>query len=346
MSNPNAARIIEAYGLYRQVNSFGIAAKALFVWDYVITLDREVRYVWGRKPTIATVLFMVNRYVNLSACIFQLFSQATFQHPRSCNVVVRFVEAQIIISALVFALFFSMRIYATWGRDWRPALPILLLALVPPAANLYIYCKSIPVLAPPPSSGCATASPIPADVYQTLVLLNRACTTAYDFLVVVFTFIKTLGSKKAARRLKDQTPLTILLLRDGTLHFMLMLILNVGQIIWASLSQSNNALSYFMTPVTSILVSRFLLSLRRLNDVEEREATSVFLNTSIFEARQFHSEIIGNLGESLYWGSSVSSTAAHSDAKRTISRDLSTLDTISAAPSGTDYELSRLHDEA
>ena len=58
---------------------------ALFIWDYVITLDKEVRYVWGRKPTIATILFMVNRYVNLSATIFQLFTQATFQRLEVCE---------------------------------------------------------------------------------------------------------------------------------------------------------------------------------------------------------------------------------------------------------------------
>lgn len=57
------------------------SSAALFIWDYIITLDKEVRYVWGRKPTFATILFMVNRYVNLSAVVFQLFSQATFQRP-------------------------------------------------------------------------------------------------------------------------------------------------------------------------------------------------------------------------------------------------------------------------
>ncbi|THH26493.1 hypothetical protein EUX98_g7694 [Antrodiella citrinella] len=254
------ANTIEAYRIYWETNSFTVAAKALFLWDFVITFDREVRYVWGRRPTIATVLFMVNRYINLSATIFQLFSQSSFVH------------AKIIISSLIFALFFSLRIYATWGRDWRPALPIFLLALVPPAANMLL------------------------------------------------------------------TP------------FRLMLILNVAQIIVASMPQANNALSYFITPLTSILVSRFLLNLRRLGDAEERERTSIFVNTSIFSARQFHSEIIGNLGEELDYGTSVGSTAIHSEqpgVKRMISQDLSTLeDTVSGGASGTEYELSRLQDDA
>ncbi|TCD68167.1 hypothetical protein EIP91_011445 [Steccherinum ochraceum] len=376
MSSPNA-EIIQAYRLYREVNCFNVAARSLFIWDYVITFSKEVRYVWGRKPTIATVLFMVNRYVNLSVTVFQLFSQASSQRAERycfistsiCKVVVRFVQAQITVSLLVFALFFSLRIYATWGRDWRPALPILLLALVPPATNLYQYSVSVPVPAPLPSVGSTSFTSIlcvsillyrgPFVTQCILVTVtNRACTTSYDFLVVLFTFMKTLGSKKAARRLKDRTPLVILLLRDGTLHFLLMLILNLAQIIVASLPRANNALSYFMSPLTSILISRFLLNLRRINDADEREATSVFLNTSIFSARQFHSELIGNLGEELDWGTSVGTSSLQHEydggKSRAISQDLS-MDTISMAPStvtpstitptnGVDYELTHLHE--
>ena len=99
--------------------------------------------------------------------------------------------------------------------------------------------------------------------------------------------------------------------------------------------------------MTSILISRFLLDLRRLNDADERNATSVFLNTSIFSARQFHSEVIGNLGEELDWATSVGSTAAHSDVDdkpaTTTSQDLS-MDTLSVSPSGLEYELSHIHE--
>lgn len=48
-----------------------------------------------------------------------------------------------------------------------------------------------------------------------VVVANRACTTSYDFLVVLFTFIRTLGTRKARRRFEEQTPLALLLLRDG-----------------------------------------------------------------------------------------------------------------------------------
>ena len=51
----------------------------LYLWDFGLTFGDEVQYVWGRKATLATVLFMLNRYLNLMITIFELLEQAPFQ---------------------------------------------------------------------------------------------------------------------------------------------------------------------------------------------------------------------------------------------------------------------------
>lgn len=35
---------------------------ALLLYDYILTFRHEVRFVWGRKFSGATALFLVNRY--------------------------------------------------------------------------------------------------------------------------------------------------------------------------------------------------------------------------------------------------------------------------------------------
>ena len=35
---------------------------ALLSFEYVLTFDREVRLIWGRRITGATVIFVLNRY--------------------------------------------------------------------------------------------------------------------------------------------------------------------------------------------------------------------------------------------------------------------------------------------
>lgn len=51
----------------------------LFLWDYLVTLEDEIEYVWGRRVTVATVLFMFNRYVNLLITMLEIMEQASFQ---------------------------------------------------------------------------------------------------------------------------------------------------------------------------------------------------------------------------------------------------------------------------
>lgn len=38
---------------------------ALSVCEYLATLEIEIRYVWARKVSLSTVLFLVNRYANI-----------------------------------------------------------------------------------------------------------------------------------------------------------------------------------------------------------------------------------------------------------------------------------------
>lgn len=39
----------------------------------------EARFVWGQSLSAATVLFMLNRYVNLLITVLELIEQASFQ---------------------------------------------------------------------------------------------------------------------------------------------------------------------------------------------------------------------------------------------------------------------------
>lgn len=49
-----------------------------------------------------------------------------------------------------------------------------------------------------------------------VVIAERATTTAYDLLVLIFTLIRTAEVRKAALLLETQPNLMVLLLRDGT----------------------------------------------------------------------------------------------------------------------------------
>ncbi|KAI0916179.1 hypothetical protein AcV5_003187 [Taiwanofungus camphoratus] len=56
----------------------------------------------------------------------------------------------------------------------------------------------------------------------------------------------------------------MLLLRDGTLYFILLLVLNISSMVLYLLNLSQNA-SVFTISVSTILISRFLLNVRRVH---------------------------------------------------------------------------------
>ena len=47
--------------------------QALFVYEYLITLFDEIRYVWKHKYSIATILFAINRYIVWIEITLQLY---------------------------------------------------------------------------------------------------------------------------------------------------------------------------------------------------------------------------------------------------------------------------------
>ncbi|KAI0777519.1 hypothetical protein BD413DRAFT_181425 [Trametes elegans] len=75
----DTAYLIQIYESFVQGEYFSISARALFLWDYFVTLDREVEYIWKKRLSAASILFILNRYVNLGVSILEVIEQAPFQ---------------------------------------------------------------------------------------------------------------------------------------------------------------------------------------------------------------------------------------------------------------------------
>ncbi|KAL7278224.1 hypothetical protein ACG7TL_008199 [Trametes sanguinea] len=96
------------------------------------------------------------------------------------------------------------------------------------------------------------------------------CAIAADFLVVTVTWWKTRKSLKLYRQANLKTTYGSLILRDGTLYFLSLLTLNVLHLALTLLAYTQEYISVsympiFTSPITSILVSRFLLNLRQVD---------------------------------------------------------------------------------
>nr|VWP02332.1 Surface protein PspC [Ganoderma boninense] len=71
------AQLIDALQSTVVANQCGLATVALYIYDYMITFGREVELFWGRRFTGASVLFLLNRYLNLAHMIVVACNFAT-----------------------------------------------------------------------------------------------------------------------------------------------------------------------------------------------------------------------------------------------------------------------------
>ncbi|EMD34572.1 hypothetical protein CERSUDRAFT_97167 [Gelatoporia subvermispora B] len=100
-----------------------------------------------------------------------------------------------------------------------------------------------------------------------LFYLNRWFTflwvVSFTLGFVGFENIPTYALKREADRVGIATPLATMMLRDGTIYFLALLALNIIQIVGWTTNSFIYAATAFETPLSSMIVSRFLMDLRR-----------------------------------------------------------------------------------
>ncbi|OBZ72798.1 hypothetical protein A0H81_07334 [Grifola frondosa] len=101
-------------------------------------------------------------------------------------------------------------------------------------------------------------------LFMTMVISSRTCLIASDALVLAVTWSKTYQLRKAAQQAQVKASLLTLLLRDGTIYFVVLLILNALHIVFNFVEQVP-FVSIFADAFTSILISRFILNLREVD---------------------------------------------------------------------------------
>ncbi|CAG7854986.1 SubName: Full=Uncharacterized protein {ECO:0000313/EMBL:CCA72833.1} [Serendipita indica DSM 11827] len=60
-----AARLLFFVHADRLMCTLLYSALALLVWDHLLTLRREARFIWRAKWTVIKTLFLFNRYITL-----------------------------------------------------------------------------------------------------------------------------------------------------------------------------------------------------------------------------------------------------------------------------------------
>ncbi|KAI0932829.1 hypothetical protein AcW1_000159 [Taiwanofungus camphoratus] len=308
----NATIIAEEEILVAQnfVNNYcTLATCTLILYEHTTTFSQEALLIWGAKTTGATIVFILNRYLLFAYGVILALESIRvilicWELSQSCGAI-SYID-NIITFALYFILaaFSALRVYGIGGKKWHTTLATLALALVPLGTNIYIMVKSrydgVEFVITKHSYHCELLkSPL-----RRLVIVARTCAIASDLVVLLVTWTSSYQIRRNASQAHLKTPLTTLILSDGTIYFVMLLIVNILQITLTleSLQSSNESMDYpsiFLAPMSSILVSRFIMDLRQVgahDGIDSQTLLQIGSNqSSQTSTLQFSSLLIGHL---------------------------------------------------
>ncbi|TBU50857.1 hypothetical protein BD309DRAFT_985475 [Dichomitus squalens] len=250
-----------------------LAGFAILLYEYLITFDREVRYVSEHKRTWAMAVFVLNRYISLLQSLATLLSTLLPVNTFSCIYMTRTIAACQILLYVVWAVFSALRVYAFSGNNATVVVVVVVLSLVPVATNTALsavtWIEVDPLLPSSNINYCSEEYNITPQVFADLGLLTHVPLLLSEAIVIIVTFVRTWNL--APRRDKSSmVELARLVLKEGILYFLAMLLINSTLIISDFILDANFAVACvifgLMVPV---LVSRFYLDLDRIRRAED-----------------------------------------------------------------------------
>ncbi|EIW54212.1 uncharacterized protein TRAVEDRAFT_51929 [Trametes versicolor FP-101664 SS1] len=214
------------------------------------------------------------------------YVQAIFlAYPRLCGVITHGDDALTCISYLAIAV---LRVYSIWGRDWK-----LLLLAVPvcfySAFTLIVYVPSSP------------STPVKNHNPVTVSTSARSASIFSAGVITLLTWIRTFAIVRHTWKAGTPMPLATLLLRDGTVYFLLILAFQIIQLSTSVFGDGTLSVwPYFNQVLLVIVHSRFMIGLRGLYFADRGAAESE--PTAHWSSINFHSvsaSVVGNLGATL-----------------------------------------------
>ncbi|EKM58486.1 uncharacterized protein PHACADRAFT_182807 [Phanerochaete carnosa HHB-10118-sp] len=268
-----------------------VAMMTLILWEHVITLPEEIHFIWRRRLSRSTVLFIINRYGVLLygalAIATEFADGQALMHEHSHNTPAANTDHLLVCSAL--------RASALWNKNLQLFLAVLTLNLIPFGVNIiggdtdllrfqaliHFYdtydnqdhddsIMSLIYASDRSSANTATFSKFFVQELRSgkVIATARASTILADFIVLYATLIKTFETQRVANSVPMQVPLTTMLIRDGTIYFLYVFLSYIATVLSMNIAQlivfhttGQVYLVSFICTVTAILVSRSFLDL-------------------------------------------------------------------------------------
>ncbi|KAI0081443.1 hypothetical protein K474DRAFT_1656589 [Panus rudis PR-1116 ss-1] len=273
---------------------------ALLIYDTILNFAQEVRCIWMRKWSGATLIYTVIRYITVLGIIFQVLGELSVpSNVQRCQVFHYGSIVLSILSLIAIPVFECLRVWAIGGQSWWLASVVLILGLLAPAVD--IYGDSLPymsvLISSGPLSGCWSLQEAPSFPYFGPVI--RAVNICSDIIVLIVTVQKTVHMVRMGQNTSANTKFFSLLLYTGCIQFILLLSLNIVDILFDILAirisgAPSSQVIIIIEGLSAIIICRLILNLRSVEFQDGTHNGTEATRSSI----RFTQSAIGNLGAS------------------------------------------------
>jgi len=266
-------------------NYVSLAGATIVVYDYIMTISREIEYVWLRPWTWVSTMFVVVRYIGLCWIMTIALDGSSFVPGplESCTVIY-------LICGWAFIMFLSatdfvmiLRVYAMWNRS-RTILSILVFLLgtqtmvaviltgIYDNPNTHLSVTMGRVLNFSICRDSYINTPATLEVYPYLAAPRLILSVALVILAVSRTLKQSLEMYKATKQWQPNRYIQKLA-GDGILYFIVNVVYQINYVLALVAPQTNNTtlfLTTFINIFFCILVPRFTIGIRELYDRDIR----------------------------------------------------------------------------
>lgn len=238
-----------------------IGGFGLLVYDYLLTFDDEIQYIWNSPWTPVKIVYLLNRYgVLLGQTIVCAQEVGAFEvSQRACEIYAIFLGVHIVLSLETGHILVILRAWVIWG-----ACPFLLLAI----ALLYVATLASIVPSVVQGNAFTNLGPIAAICYRSIPVrawLLFVASLALDTFVYSFTSYALWRYRRTFGR--SCPPLVRMLMLNVTTFYLVNVVHHIaGLVCWTVLANTPKAFISIgiASPILAISGQRVVHNLRRI----------------------------------------------------------------------------------
>ncbi|KAF5332916.1 hypothetical protein D9757_015243, partial [Collybiopsis confluens] len=228
-------------------------ASIVLIWyDWILMLPMEVKYIWGAKIRISTIIYILCHYALVANVLYLLAISKVLK--QSCDIWYKIIGCLSVLGRAAIIFSFVARSYAVWGR--RRAVFLYL-------ASIGIVCVGLDI-AHLPGLRCVGSSTIPTANELLSILM-----VVFEFSSAILVTVRCLQVFKERNRSRSEDPRRSfwdLTFEQGILYFCFMSVFTMASVVLnfrAPAGFYQRLLNAFTLPLSGLLTSRFILHLRK-----------------------------------------------------------------------------------